>query len=135
MPTLAATTLEASTASRHTSPRRLKSRQSTATRATRRAQERRLGLADILSNKRSEEHTSELQSQSNLVCRLLLEKKNTRETPEIRTATTTPPPPHTCTIRQPSPATFSVGESSSRRHPCTRRRRKSYLALARPPPS
>src|SRR2546427_2108493 len=26
---------------------------------------------------RSEEHTSELQSQSNLVCRLLLEKKNT----------------------------------------------------------
>src|SRR2546430_9656426 len=28
--------------------------------------------------KRSEEHTSELQSQSNLVCRLLLEKKNIR---------------------------------------------------------
>src|SRR5688572_32014476 len=28
---------------------------------------------------RSEEHTSELQSQSNLVCRLLLEKKNTDE--------------------------------------------------------
>src|SRR2546430_4135464 len=30
---------------------------------------------------RSEEHTSELQSQSNLVCRLLLEKKNTRRVP------------------------------------------------------
>src|SRR2546430_7463398 len=28
---------------------------------------------------RSEEHTSELQSQSNLVCRLLLEKKTTRK--------------------------------------------------------
>src|SRR5688572_33147009 len=28
-----------------------------------------------VSNRRSEEHTSELQSQSNLVCRLLLEKK------------------------------------------------------------
>src|SRR2546430_7364550 len=28
---------------------------------------------------RSEEHTSELQSQSNLVCRLLLEKKNKRQ--------------------------------------------------------
>src|SRR2546427_7974517 len=28
---------------------------------------------------RSEEHTSELQSQSNLVCRLLLEKKKSRE--------------------------------------------------------
>src|SRR5205085_5016165 len=33
-------------------------------------------IADLLSFlKRSEEHTSELQSQSNLVCRLLLEKK------------------------------------------------------------
>src|SRR5688572_32027490 len=31
------------------------------------------GAAD---GRRSEEHTSELQSQSNLVCRLLLEKKN-----------------------------------------------------------
>src|SRR5688572_32556113 len=29
-----------------------------------------------LGQRRSEEHTSELQSQSNLVCRLLLEKKN-----------------------------------------------------------
>src|SRR5688572_31576936 len=29
---------------------------------------------------RSEEHTSELQSQSNLVCRLLLEKKKNKET-------------------------------------------------------
>src|SRR2546427_13180173 len=29
----------------------------------------------LLRNERSEEHTSELQSQSNLVCRLLLEKK------------------------------------------------------------
>src|SRR2546430_8593997 len=29
---------------------------------------------------RSEEHTSELQSQSNLVCRLLLEKKKTHHT-------------------------------------------------------
>src|SRR2546430_13297874 len=28
--------------------------------------------------RRSEEHTSELQSQSNLVCRLLLEKKNNK---------------------------------------------------------
>src|SRR2546430_11618629 len=31
----------------------------------------------LLDWSRSEEHTSELQSQSNLVCRLLLEKKNT----------------------------------------------------------
>src|SRR2546427_6385534 len=31
------------------------------------------------STSRSEEHTSELQSQSNLVCRLLLEKKKTKQ--------------------------------------------------------
>src|SRR2546430_8127287 len=31
---------------------------------------------------RSEEHTSELQSQSNLVCRLLLEKKKELQVPE-----------------------------------------------------
>src|SRR2546430_11833509 len=42
-----------------------------------------VGLSLMLSNlfgvARSEEHTSELQSQSNIVCRLLLEKKkNTR---------------------------------------------------------
>src|SRR5437588_8849746 len=32
-------------------------------------------------NRRSEEHTSELQSHSDLVCRLLLEKKNTKANP------------------------------------------------------
>src|SRR2546427_6243944 len=32
-------------------------------------------LVGMLDDERSEEHTSELQSQSNLVCRLLLEKK------------------------------------------------------------
>src|SRR2546430_4868095 len=35
--------------------------------------------APVNSQFRSEEHTSELQSQSNLVCRLLLEKKKTTE--------------------------------------------------------
>src|SRR2546430_3270393 len=44
---------------------------------------------------RSEEHTSELQSQSNLVCRLLLEKKNRRV-------------PHSpCTPRQHEPYVYS----------------------------
>src|SRR5688572_31873807 len=33
------------------------------------------GTASVCTGRRSEEHTSELQSQSNLVCRLLLEKK------------------------------------------------------------
>src|SRR5688572_32665300 len=35
----------------------------------------------VFEDDRSEEHTSELQSQSNLVCRLLLEKKNALTTP------------------------------------------------------
>src|SRR2546427_11768258 len=49
-------------------------------RATAAARGRHLAGHDLaLPNaRRSEEHTSELQSQSNLVCRLLLEKKKTR---------------------------------------------------------
>src|SRR5256886_9233024 len=35
-------------------------------------------VSAYMENDRSEEHTSELQSQSNLVCRLLLEKKKTQ---------------------------------------------------------
>src|SRR5690606_40812461 len=35
-----------------------------------------MGWAKVLTAFRSEEHTSELQSRENLVCRLLLEKKN-----------------------------------------------------------
>src|SRR5439155_24814807 len=35
---------------------------------------------DLLRSHRSEEHTSELQSRGHLVCRLLLEKKNARQT-------------------------------------------------------
>src|SRR2546430_8552855 len=49
---------------------------------------------------RSEEHTSELQSQSNLVCRLLLEKK--KKTPPRRGSTQTRP-----STRRPSPRRMS----------------------------
>src|SRR2546430_12449837 len=52
---------------------------------------------------RSEEHTSELQSQSNLVCRLLLEKKKTNNTIH-HTRTTTIPHYHTSTISRYAPA-------------------------------
>src|SRR2546430_10130395 len=41
-----------------------------------------IGLAQTLVEHRSEEHTSELQSQSNLVCRLLLEKKKQSQIPD-----------------------------------------------------
>src|SRR2546427_7557162 len=43
----------------------------------------RQGLLEVRQRLRSEEHTSELQSQSNLVCRLLLEKK--KKDPRQRT--------------------------------------------------
>src|SRR2546430_5767190 len=45
---------------------------------------------------RSEEHTSELQSQSNLVCRLLLDKKKTQDHLAA-------PPRHPPTSARPSP--------------------------------
>src|SRR2546427_6400488 len=40
----------------------------------------------LCQQRRSEEHTSELQSQSNLVCRLLLEKKKKLDAPPISPA-------------------------------------------------
>src|SRR5690554_6961490 len=46
---------------------------------------RLLGAAPLTATARSEEHTSELQSRPHLVCRLLLEKKNTK-TSSLRTA-------------------------------------------------
>src|SRR5438067_8326950 len=39
-------------------------------------------LSAVVDALRSEEHTSELQSRFDLVCRLLLEKKNTGDTPK-----------------------------------------------------
>src|SRR2546430_6870271 len=48
---------------------------------------RRLRVRSARRAPRSEEHTSELQSQSNLVCRLLLEKKKNTITARIHTYT------------------------------------------------
>src|SRR5688572_32613872 len=57
-------------------------RQESAFNPTARSSANALGLAQVIPSTgqgiRSEEHTSELQSQSNLVCRLLLEKKNNK---------------------------------------------------------
>src|SRR2546430_7519317 len=44
-----------------------------------------MGTVSVMILSRSEEHTSELQSQSNLVCRLLLEKKPRRVAPTSST--------------------------------------------------
>src|SRR2546430_6931655 len=45
---------------------------------------------------RSEEHTSELQSQSNLVCRLLLEKKTKNTTPRCSHCSSLPTTHRSC---------------------------------------
>src|SRR2546430_8743072 len=60
-------------------------------RSRRRARRERRGQDDDAPRRlgdraRSEEHTSELQSQSNLVCRLLLEKKKKDDRSRIRDA-------------------------------------------------
>src|SRR2546430_12673441 len=51
-----------------------------------------VGAADSIRPRRSEEHTSELQSQSNLVCRLLLEKEKQHHV-HIRQPVGAPPHP------------------------------------------
>src|SRR2546430_12283684 len=55
-----------------------------ASRVCRAAAGARQGVARDDPPLRSEEHTSELQSQSNLVCRLLLEKKKKQEATDAR---------------------------------------------------
>src|SRR2546430_5082279 len=47
---------------------------------------------------RSEEHTSELQSQSNIVCRLLLEKKTQLSVGHLNPRTLPPPPNQAPTV-------------------------------------
>src|SRR5688500_19605410 len=56
------------------------------------SQHRRRRLHAFLRFGRSEEHTSELQSPCNLVCRLLLEKKKTRQAGVLRAS----PPRRAC---------------------------------------
>src|SRR5256886_7675533 len=65
----------------------------------------RLNQAPNRRNGRSEEHTSELQSQSNLVCRLLLEKKKTFRVDQGTRHATAPTP------------RFITPELSARTHP------------------
>src|SRR2546421_8423269 len=67
--------------------------------------------AVVVPDSRSEEHTSELQSRSDLVCRLLLEKKNTPTVPVQRNQDQPPLPSqtlahdgHRLLERRPAPA-------------------------------
>src|SRR3972149_1789426 len=72
-------------------------------------------------NRRSEEHTSELQSQSNLVCRLLLEKKkkiqkNLRH--GMRETTGCGRPRLCCSSRRDSSVVCNASRSSAACRPC-----------------
>src|SRR2546427_6724440 len=62
------------------SPRRMFARRSASTVP----QPLRQCACEATQGSRSEEHTSELQSQSNLVCRLLLEKKKQKKSKKLR---------------------------------------------------
>src|SRR2546427_3279991 len=80
--------------------------------------------ASIAATIRSEEHTSELQSQSNLVCRLLLEKKK-KPTHQIRG-----------TARRPRLSATSSGPTSPSSHTApSRRTRRSSTSSPTPSPS
>src|SRR5438552_14842918 len=50
----------------------------------------------VIGDARSEEHTSELQSPDHLVCRLLLEKKNINQLPNIYIVVIAPAGPSVC---------------------------------------
>src|SRR2546421_2134911 len=68
--------------------------------------------SDVCSSDRSEEHTSELQSRSDLVCRLLLEKKKKRG-PSTKCTTTGSVPRKYPTTTSHSPALQSVQRALS----------------------
>src|SRR3954462_7937385 len=66
---------------------------------------------------RSEEHTSELQSHDNLVCRLLLGTKKTRGAPRRPSSTRRPPaPPYPAHPRTPTTA-HTAGADATRPPP------------------
>src|SRR6267378_2787658 len=82
---------------------------------------------------RSEEHTSELQSRRDLVCRLLLEKKNTKAAAGPGVATSSSIPPTTPTSPTYAPATPSSSPTTPR-SPRPRSRSSFFFLMIRRPP-
>src|SRR5256886_5397047 len=84
---------------------------------------RRSRSMTVMLRDRSEEHTSELQSQSNLVCRLLLEKKKIIlqylfEKMQLQTAATPPSP--ALTPSSPAPALPTPASTAPAARACAR---------------
>src|SRR5256885_3578927 len=71
--------------------------------------------ASVSTSRRSEEHTSELQSPCNLVCRLLLEKKknNDNNSPDSLYSINTPPPTPLCRDANRSERRQSITSTTS----------------------
>src|SRR5256885_3348886 len=67
---------------------------------------RQLAVEQQVPGLRSEEHTSELQSPCNLVCRLLLEKKKTTRSSGLRAASSTLS--HACRAKTSTPCSQSL---------------------------
>src|SRR2546430_7050267 len=78
---------------------------------------------------RSEEHTSELQSQSNLVCRLLLEKKKPPPSLSLRP----PTPPAALPLRAVPPSPSQLARPGSLPSTATHTTPPLTLVLASPP--
>src|SRR3954449_9387322 len=74
---------------------------------------------------RSEEHTSELQSHSHLVCRLLLEKKNNTDAVRTPNGVTIPPPVRHAALAPPRVRSADV----PRRPLYSRPRTREHTAL------
>src|SRR2546430_3809290 len=89
-----------------------------------------MGAAAIGLWNRSEEHTSELQSQSNLVCRLLLEKKNTTK-PVPRRVSTGRLFPHPMAPTRPLPPILRSTPSLVRIEYVSRRPRATFSITER----
>src|SRR2546430_13096724 len=90
-------------------------------------------VAHVPIARRSEEHTSELQSQSNLVCRLLLEKKHTPTLPARYSRSPEsqrhePPPPRAGDSRR-SPRQFRAHIVVAGTHSCTE---SAYVGMSQP---
>src|SRR2546430_7298615 len=85
---------------------------------SRRSRDRRMRSLAWCEVPRSEEHTSELQSQSNLVCRLLLEKKKKTHAPQ--------PPDHRHT---PSTTSHSRTPPTRNTYPTTHTGLDSIIAI------
>src|SRR6267378_213152 len=97
-----------------------------------------MNIVSSLGRKRSEEHTSELQSRRDLVCRLLLEKKKKPQTRQTRTPMPTTRSRLISSTAQGLRGVFSEGMVDRRfGDPCGMRQPVSFffLMIRRPPRS